>query len=178
MKLQSGFVGYPDKNSRATAFAGTNWQQAMIAHLWVADAERDLLQIDPASGINANNQLATTTYNDFSHLTWLGARPGVTRLVAGQWYCIEAHAKLNTSGVANGIHEFWINGNLEASRSDLNWIGTWTGYGINAVLLEAYWNAWSPAMQERYFDDFVISTQRIGCTAAAPPSAPMGLTVQ
>jgi hypothetical protein len=34
---------------------------------------------------------------------------------------------------------------------------------INAVLFENYWNAGSPVTQERYFDNIVISTSRIGC---------------
>jgi hypothetical protein len=36
-------------------------------------------------------------------------------------------------------------------------------YGINAVYVENYWNDGAPHAQERYFDNFVVSTQRIGC---------------
>ena len=36
-------------------------------------------------------------------------------------------------------------------------------YGLNAVFLENWWNAGSPVAQERYLDNFVISTERIGC---------------
>jgi hypothetical protein len=49
----------------------------------------------------------------------------------------------------------------------MNWHGDWNGdsgnYMINAVLFENYWNAGSPVTQERYFDNIVISTSRIGC---------------
>ena len=34
---------------------------------------------------------------------------------------------------------------------------------INAVFFENYWNAGSPLTQERYFDNIIISTSRIGC---------------
>jgi hypothetical protein len=35
------------------------------------------------------------------------------------------------------------------------------------IMLENYWNSGSPVKQERYFDNFVISTNRIGSCAAA-----------
>jgi len=31
------------------------------------------------------------------------------------------------------------------------------------MYLEKYWNDGVPQAQERYFDNFVVSTQRIGC---------------
>jgi hypothetical protein len=42
------------------------------------------------------------------------------RAYSGVWYCVEAHVRLNDPGSANGVQEFWINGNLEASSSDLD----------------------------------------------------------
>src|SRR5690606_16146937 len=39
----------------------------------------------------------------------------------------------------------------------------YSAYGINALLLENYWNNGSPRQQERYFDNLVVSTQRVGC---------------
>ena len=47
--------------------------------------------------------------------------------------------------------------------SDLQWHGSYSAYGINTVFLENYWNDGAPQPQERYFDHFVVSTQRIGC---------------
>src|SRR2546422_743640 len=81
----------------------------------------------------------------------------------GQWYCVEAHAQLNDAGSSNGVFEFWINGNLDARETGLNWVGSYSAYAINALFFENYWNTGSPAAQERYFDNIVISTQRIGC---------------
>ena len=81
----------------------------------------------------------------------------------GIWQCVEAHAKLNDPGQSNGLFELWVNGKLDATRSGLNWVGSYTAYGINAVFVENYWNKGSPVVQERYFDNFVVSTARIGC---------------
>lgn len=54
----------------------------------------------------------------------------------GTWNCIEAHVKLNDPGLSNGIEEFWIDNHLEASSTNLNYVGSYSAYGINAILLE------------------------------------------
>lgn len=158
------------KMSRATVFAGSNWSQAMIAHVWsgkTGTANANYLVVDPASGTDASGKVVTTKYNDFANLKWLGSKRSATAVFdaghVGQWYCIEAHARLNDAGLANGVEELWINDALEARRAGLNFVGSYSAYGINAVFLENYWNNGSPRAQERVFDRFVVSTQRIGC---------------
>lgn len=169
LRHQAGWVGGGGyKLTRALSFAAADWAQAMVAHLWSGDApDTNRLQLDPVRGTDVLGNLLTTKYNDFEHFTWLGAKPGVTPLFdarhVGQWYCVEAHAQLNDAAQSNGVFEFWINGNLEARETGLNWLGAFSAYGINAVFFENYWNTGSPVAQERYFDNIVISTQRIGC---------------
>lgn len=180
LKRKGGWTDNSYKLSRATIFAGSNWSQAMIAHLWGTSSSGDKLLIDPATGIDSSGNLVTTKWNDFANLRWLGIRLGVTPIfseaTSGEWYCIEAHAKLNTPGLADGIFEFWINGSLEASRVDLDWINVWQEYGINAVFFENYWNGGAPGERIRYFDNIVISTQPIGCIDTTPPDPPKNLT--
>ncbi len=179
LKMEEGWTGNPYKLSRATSLASGSWAQAMIAHLWASDI---YLAIDPATGIDSSGTLVTTTYNDFPNLTWLGLRRGPTAIftsaAAGRWYCIEAHARLNTSGASDGVFEFWIDGGLEARRADLNWVGTWRGYGINALFFENYWNNGAPGQRVRYFDNIVISTVRIGCLDQSAPNPPTNLQVR
>lgn len=181
LKVQSGWSGYPAKLSRATVIAGSDWRQAMIAHLWTND--KAYLAIDPASCVSGGT-VQCVGYNDFAHLRWLGAMDGVTPMFDGQashndkWYCIEAHVKLNDAGQSNGVQEFWIDGQLEVRKEGLNFVGTYTTYGINAIFFENYWNAGSPKQQERYFDNIVVSTQRIGCLDDASPSLPRNLKIQ
>lgn len=159
------------KLTRATVMANERWAQGMIAHLWSGGVDDSFLLIDPASGITPGGQLVSSRYNDFSNLRWLGSQKGVTPLFrkdhVGKWYCIEVHTKLNTSVQSDGVFEFWIDDVLQARKENLNWHGDWNSdsekYGINAVLFENYWNAGSPLEQERYFDNIVISTSRIGC---------------
>jgi hypothetical protein len=79
---------------------------------------------------------------------------------------VEVHVRLNDAGQTNGVFEYWLDGVLEARKATLNWVGAFAAYGINAVFVENYWNTGSPVAQERYFDNLVVSTQRIGCLAA------------
>jgi hypothetical protein len=169
IRTQPGWTGGGgDKLSRATSFASPGWAQAMIAHVWSGTGtNRAYLYIDPASGTDAAGILRSTKYNDFANFRWLGAvkaaTPTLNQVNAGQWFCIEAHAKLNSAGASDGLFELWVDGVVQARRTGLNWVGAYSQYGINAVLLENYWNDKSPKVQERYFDNFVVATQRIGC---------------
>lgn len=170
VRNQPGWTGGGgDKLSRALVFASsTSWASAAEAAVWSGQgANSNVLSIDPSSGTDVAGVLRSTTYNDFANTRYLGQVFGPTQMFAtantGVWYCVEAHARLNDAGSSNGLFEFWVNGNLEGQRANMNWIGAFSGYAFNAVFVENYWNAGSPAVQERYIDNFVVSTQRIGC---------------
>jgi hypothetical protein len=173
-KYPIGTTAFPNKFSRATVFAGSNWSQAMIAHLWKSN-NTSFLKIDPASGTDAAGNVMTTSSNDTANLRWLGAVTASDPIVPGQWQCFEAHVKLNTAGASDGVFQLWIDGNLVASRNNLNWVGAYNGYGINAIQLESYWNGGATEAVERYMDAFVIATGRIGCNASVRPSPPTNL---
>jgi hypothetical protein len=156
-----------NKLSRATVFAESSWAQAAIGHVWAMGSGEEFLGVDPASGTDAAGNLRTTKYNDFNNLRWLGSRTGDTPLFStggvGQWYCVEARMRLNDSGSSNGTLELWIDGNLDAAKTNLNFVGSYSDYGINSVMFENWWNAGSPKQQTRYFDNIVVSSSRIGC---------------
>lgn len=164
VKHELGWIGNPAKLSRAIAFAGADWSEAMIAHVWGGYTLN--LGISPARGVDANSQVVTTCYNDFPNLTWFGWRESDYQIFdtaeSGRWVCVEAHVRLNTPGLSDGVFTLYFDGQVEAHSDSLNWVYSWQDYGINAVFLENYWNAGSPVEQERYFDDFVISTSYIG----------------
>lgn len=180
LKNQSGWTGSPAKLSRATIITGSDWSQAMIAHLW-SDDSKTALSVDPVRCVDPNGNVICVGYNDFAHMTWLGLLAGPTPIFdsgySNRWYCIEAHVKLNDAGQSNGIHEFWIDGRLEARRASLDFVKSFSAYGINAIFFENFWNAGSVKQQERYFDNIVVSTQPIGCLASAPPQAPTNFRV-
>ena len=155
------------KLSRSTIFARSDWSQAMIAHVWSGGDQDRHLVIDPASGTDESGTLQTSGYNDFSNLRWLGLEASDTPIFApehhGQWHCVEAQVRLNEAGQSEGVFRLWIDGQLDAERTGLNWVGAYDEYGINAVFVSNYWNDGSPTQQERYIDNFVVSTERIGC---------------
>ena len=183
LKSQSGWNSGTNSNqsklSRATSFVAANWSQTMIAHLWSNDPNNNLLQIDPARCVSGTT-VQCVGYNDFAHLTWLGAQSGTTAIFAaanvGEWNCIEARVKLNDIGVSNGVHEFWVDGHLEASRTNLNLVDGYVAYGINAILFENYINNGAPQAQVRYWDNIVVSTKPIGCVLNKIP-APRNLRI-
>lgn len=170
VRHQPGWTGGgPDKMARATSLVSDRWQQAMIAHLWSAG---EVLTLDPATGVR-DGRVVTRHYNDFANLRWLGNRP-TARLPmfstqeSGWWVCVECRAKLNIPGRKDGENQLWIDGRLEAERKGLDWRGTYTSYGINAVFLEAYWNEGSPVRQVRWFDNFVIAAAPVGPVLCPP----------
>ncbi len=177
VKFPSNFQDYPDKLSRLTIIAASNWAQAMIAHVWANSSLREFLQIDPVSGIE-NNQLATTKWNDFSNFSWLGAVNSDSTFPKGEWVCVESRVKLNDQGTTNGVFQLFTNGELTASKSNIDWVGDWDDYGLNAVLWSNYWNGdGSPVEQSRYLDALVVSTQPIGCIDSVKPMPPTEVEV-
>ncbi len=156
--------------------ANSGWAQAMIGHVWGDSSSTQFLAIDPASGTDSAGALQTTKWNDFTNLRWLGLRRSSVPLQTNQWQCIESRIALNSPGASDGKFTLWIDDVLAADRSDLNWLGSYSDYGINAVMISAYWNGGSPAAQDRYIDSFVIATTRIGCNTGVRPSPPTNLT--
>ncbi|HEX2492427.1 MAG TPA: hypothetical protein VHK24_01540 [Steroidobacter sp.] len=181
LKMDPNWVGNANKLTRATIFSSSNWAQAAISHLWEDEMDGNGLGLDPVSGV-VGGVVVTTKYNDFQNMRWLGKINGITQIYApenlNRWNCIEVHMKLNTPGASDGVSEFWVDSHLEARRADLNWRGTYTAYGINAIMLENYKNGGPTQVQSRYFDNFVVSTARIGCLTAVRPNPPTDLTVQ
>ena len=171
IKFEIGWVGAGgNKMSRAQVLVNTNWAQAATAPVSsgiISQGQPYRLGIAASSGTDAGGTVRTTEYNDFAHYRRLATAWSRTPIFdqehVGKWYCIEAHARLNDPGRSNGFFELWINGGPEARIDGLNWQGAYTDYGINAVFLENYWNDGAPRPQERYFDNFIVSTERIGC---------------
>jgi hypothetical protein len=176
VKHEYGWEGTPAKMSRATSIVSENWQQAMIAHVWSGDGNS--LTLDPARGVTGQSDtISTRHYNDFDHLFWLGNKPGSKFQISstgesGYWVLVEASAKLNTPGKNDGNCRLWINGNPEAERINLNFRGSYTKHGINAVFLESYWNEGAIKTEGRWYDNFVVSTRPIG-----PVTCPLNPTL-
>jgi len=167
--------GGAGKLTRAVIFGSTEWATAIKALVWSgrhsdppgSHPDQHHLLMEPTSGTSPEGQLRTTSYSDPTHVRWLGSRKGAAAPFAPDrveaWHCVEVRVRLNSPGRSDGAFEVWVDGIPDASRADLNWVGFYDDFGINAIFLENYWNAGAPVAQERYLDDFVVSTARIGC---------------
>ncbi|MFN8423217.1 MAG: hypothetical protein U0470_07400 [Anaerolineae bacterium] len=164
-----GWAGDPAKLTRATVFTSADdWRQAMIAHLW-GDGKGHLL-VDPARCVDPANRVKCTTYNDFAKLDWLGYQPGTTAVFdtanGGRWFCVVHHMRLNDPGQANGVQEFFIDGQLEAHREGLDFVRGYRDFALNAVFVENCWNDGAVKDEGRDFDNLVISAGPVWCPAA------------
>lgn len=169
---QYGWQGAPGKMARATSIVSENWQQSMIMHVWSGDGNS--ITLDPASGVfGQTDSIRTTKYNDFDNLSWLGNKPNSVFQISsasesGYWVMVEAAVKLNTPGNSDGSCRLWIDGIADGERTNLNFRGSYSKHGINAVFLESYWNSGAVKTQGRWFDNLVISTRPIGPVTCQP----------
>ncbi|MBV1860034.1 MAG: hypothetical protein KUG77_16595 [Nannocystaceae bacterium] len=165
VKMQPGWPDAGPYNlSRISAFAQSDWGEALVASVGSDDADVTLRA--SASSCVHNNEVECEGI-DADALVPLGTLSGTTPVFsaarAGQWQCVEAHVKLNTPGQEDGVFEFWVDGELEASRAGMDWRGTWAAFGLNLLSIENFWLGGAPADLDRWFDDMVISTGPIGC---------------
>ena len=174
MKVSSNWTGQGFKVSRGTIFTASDWRQAAIGHLWEDSDTGTGMGLDPVSGV-VGSTVVTTKYNDFDHMTWLGKRNGAFQMYGtanrDKWTCVEVRMKLNAPGASDGVLSFSVNGTPQAEAANLNFRGSYSTYGINAILLESFIGGnGAPQNQSRWFDNFVVSKQPIGCKGAAPVS--------
>ena len=151
------------KFSRATSLVSQRWRQAMISHIWGTNKDGSVT-LDPVSLVEGD-KVISERYNDFPNFKSLQNIPSSDLKLQDEtdwWICLECRAKLNTPGKADGVNQLWIDGRLAVERYNLNWRGSYTGHGINAVFLESYWLPGSPCEQSRWYDNFVISEKPIG----------------
>jgi hypothetical protein len=176
LKTEVGWEGgHGEKLTRATVYANTSRSQAMAANGWAANHRPEVFVIKGNRGTDEAGNLQTTKWNDFPNLISGESIPGISAMMPtnGEWVCVEFMAKLNDAGQSNGEMWYWKNDVLQANFTNFNYLGAYNEYGINAVRLE---NGWSnaktgafgppnnpPKVQSRYFDNFVVSTERIWC---------------
>ena len=195
IKTQAGWQpGTGQKLTRATSFHNSSWAQSMIAHWWGSSASpENTLQVDPAGGVCrggvypagspscTNNTVITTGWNDFDNLYWLGGVAGTATVLgtasANTWQCLEGYVKLNDSGQTNGVQTFWVDGVQDATKTGLNFVGTYSTYGINIFRVENYANSGTTNAQYRDWDNLVLSSERIGCTVGGSDSTPPSVTI-
>jgi len=159
-KFEEGFDGFPPKMAgvRCRQRSG-DWKSTFAVHFWIEDGEA-------VADVYAKNSSQANSSG------WLPiARSGFffdAPENAGRWIRLEMEVKLNTPGQTDGLYRFWADDELIVERTGVDLRGN-TQDKINEVMLDTYWNGGSPKEQSRYYDDFVVATERIG--ADTPPVA-------
>lgn len=185
IKNQTGWQpGVGQKLTRATSFHNSSWVQSMVAHWWGFGTPENYLGVDPTSGVCrggvypagspacTDNTVITTSYNDTSNMYWLGSQSGTVPVLgtttANTWQCVEGYVKLNDAGQTNGVQTLWVDSVQDATKTGLNFVGTYSTYGINIFRLENYMNTGVSQSEYRDWDNLVLSTTRIGCSISSP----------
>lgn len=82
----------------------------------------------------------------------------------GEWLCVEMRLKANTPNTADGVMAYWVNDKLVQSVDNMMWRSS-DEVLLNRVQLkhELYPFDAEEHSNRCWFDDVVVSTQRIGC---------------
>jgi Polysaccharide lyase 14 len=165
-KFGEGYSSFPPKMARVgyRQRSGT-WQEVFRVHSWIA----------------GNNPTLDVLASNSTQGPWLPVARSTfdLSLNSGKWNSYEVEVKLNSSGSSDGHYRLWINNDLVVERINVDLRGSTTDK-INEVMLDAYWNGGATANLERFYDNFIISTQKIGPIkgALSPPLAPGNLSIQ
>jgi len=120
-------------------------------------------------GYAQNDGVAQTASSPY---TWNGIMGGTTG--DGLWHSYEIHVKMNTGTNDNGVWEWWIDGNLAYSVSNIKFSNNAAGITWHACAIgENFHNPANGGVVFVDFDDIAIST-----TGYIGPIGPKNLRVQ
>lgn len=151
-KFESSFDSFPPKMARIRSRNRTAWVTNYAVHCWI-EAGEIVADVYAPNSSQANSS------------GWLPlARSGFflnTSDNKGRWICFEMEVKVNTPGESDGLYRFWADNEMIVERTNIDLRGS-TSDNMNEMMLDCYWNGGSPTSQSRFYDDFVIATNRIG----------------
>ncbi|MEO1480770.1 MAG: hypothetical protein AAFU77_01605 [Myxococcota bacterium] len=155
-KFEDGFQGVPPKMARLRSL-GPGFEKRFTVHYWI-DSNSDNREIVADVQVPFSTQASRNGWWPIQRSDFHYADPANV----GRWVCHEMYVKNNTPGMTDGVVRFWADGQLLIERTEADLRGA-TQFNFNEAVLDGYWNGGAPAAQSRYFDDFVLSTARIGC---------------
>ncbi|HMD36742.1 MAG TPA: hypothetical protein VKH42_17330, partial [Vicinamibacterales bacterium] len=121
-------------------------------------------------------QAQVVAEQNFGSENFFGNRGEPVTFTPDRWYCIEVFVKLNTPGAADGELSAWVDGEQKLSYAGRQFLGAAADdpapstAAINALLVTGQYGGLTPVPQLQHIwqDDYVGSTQRIGCQAFPP----------
>ena len=162
-KFDEGFSTYPPKMARAghRQHSGS-WSTVFMVYTWMKEAAPtlDVYSITSTQGKWFPVAIGDLNMDEF----------------VGQWVSFEVEIKLNQPGQTDGHYRLWVNDQLLIERTEVDLRGA-TEDKINEIMLDTYWNNGADASLNRYYDNFVISTEKIGpmFTQKSPPLPPSSI---
>jgi hypothetical protein len=152
-KFETGFQGFPPKMARMRFRERSgDWAAPLEIHTWVQNA-----YVVADVKANSSSQRNSTGWLAVAKSNFSFDNPANV----GRWVCFEMEVQLNTPGATDGLYRIWADDSLIVERTKVDLRGS-ENLHINEVMLDCYWNGGSPKAQSRYYDNFVISTKRIG----------------
>ncbi len=155
-KFETGFIGAPPKMARVRSL-GPGWNKRFSVLYWLA-SESSTLEIVADVSAPLSTQANSSGWLAITRSDFYFSDPANI----GRWICHEMQIKTNTPGDTDGAYRFWADDRLIIEQTSVDLRGSST-FNFNEVMLDAYWNGGSPRAQNRYYDNFVIATARIGC---------------
>jgi hypothetical protein len=152
-RFESGFQGYPPKMARVRYRNRTTWISTFQVHCWTETDGVVALDVAASNSTQANS----AGWLSIARSNFTFAQPGNI----GRWTCFEMEVLLNTPGKTDGLYRLWADDTLLEERTNVDLRGN-TSEKLNEAVLDCYWNGGSPKAQNRYYDNFVISTKKIG----------------
>lgn len=164
--FQSGYETAPAKMLRVqNRNHQGDWSKQFAVHVWAT-----------------NNLLTLDTYSKFSQQRnasdWLAVATSNYNAIAAEnlnrWVYFELEVKLNQSGASDGLFRLWADDKLIIEKLNVDIRGD-SNLGFNEVMIDTYFNAGASSPLSRYYDNFVVSSEKIGPIKSAPPKPPQQL---
>ena len=145
-KYEADFQGMPEKMARTRRKPPNSWGSTEYGPMFWVINDHVVADIISTSGwlpITVSSHDVTDTF--------------------GNWVCYEAYVKAGR----NGAVTYWADDQEILNKPNVDF---GTTDPLNEIMLDTYWNSpGSPKAQSRFFDEFVISTERIGCDLGSGP---------
>lgn len=153
-KFEEGFEDAPPKMARVRRLS-PGWDKEYSVHHWIGDDDHVIVaDVHAPDSTQANDAgWLPVTRSDFSY----------DDENVGRWICHEMEIRNNTPGDTDGHVRVWADGELIIERTEVDLRGDRDDADLNEIMLDTYWNGGSPTEQSRYYDNFVVSTERVGC---------------
>jgi hypothetical protein len=155
-KFEAAFFGAPPKMARLRSL-GPGWDKRFSVLYWI-DPDTPTREIVADVSVPFSSQANSSGYLPVARSDFYYSDPANI----GRWICHEMYVNNNTPGQADGTYRYWADSRLIIERTGVDLRGS-TSFNFNEAMLDTYWNGGSPVAQNRYYDNCVISTERVGC---------------